>query len=102
MEIEGSGLHLVKFENVGTHKRHSLPVEIEKGRGLRSEKCENVWTHNHSLSVEIEEGSKLRSVKCEDVWTHKRYSLPVEIERGSRLRSVNVRMLGLINDTHRL
>ena len=59
-----------------TQKRHSHPVEIEKGSGLRSVKCENVGTHKrHSLSVEIDKGSGLRSVKCENVGTHKRHSI---------------------------
>ena len=51
MEIEkGNGLRSVKCENVGTHKRRSLPVEIENGGGLRSVKYENVWTYDtHQL-----------------------------------------------------
>ena len=44
-----------------THKRHPRPVEIEKGSGLRSVKCENVGTHKlHSRTVEIDKGSGLR------------------------------------------
>ena len=44
-----------------THKRHSRTVEIDKGSGLRSVKCENVGTHKrHSRAVEIEKGRGLR------------------------------------------
>ena len=56
--VKGSELRSVICENIGTHKRHSLPVDIEKGSGLRSVKCENVGTHTrHSLSVEIDKGA---------------------------------------------
>ena len=83
VEIEkGSGLRSVKCEAVGTHKRHSLSVEIDKGNGLRSVKCEAVGTHErHSHPVEIKKGSGLRSVKFDNVGTHERHSHPVEIEK---------------------
>ena len=85
---KGIGLCSVKYKNAGTHKRHSLSVEIEKGSGLRSVKCENVETHErHSRPVEIEKGNRLRSVKYGNVGTHKRHSLPVEIGLPGPLRS---------------
>ena len=62
-------------------KRYSLTVEIEKGTGLGSVKCENVGTHKqHSQPVEIEKGSGLRLVKCNNYKTYKQHLHAVVIK----------------------
>ena len=90
------GLRSIKCR---THKRHSRTVEMEKGSGLRLVVRENVGSHKrHSRPVEIK-GSGLRSVKCENAGAHKRHSRTVEIEKGGGLRSVKCET---VNDTHSL